>query len=807
LKRELNRVDKKILLTDSRSLSDAKRTLFFALRTHRGDGHRYIAELYGKGVRHFVIEESFDATETMPDAQWYPVKDTWTALQNLAANHRKQFDIPVIGITGSNGKTIVKEWLYQLLHNHLNIVRSPRSYNSQTGVPLSVWQLSEQTQLGIFEAGISLSGEMARLEPIIRPTIGIFTTIGEAHQENFYSQEEKCLEKLTLFEHSQVVIYNEDQVLVHYCMLKKGLSDKCFAWSKINREAPLFIEKIEKEIDHTHIFYRGEHITIPFTDDASIEDAIHCLATILYLSEQNIVAIDHLEAGFAGLEPVAMRLDVCKGANGNILINDTYNSDINSLSIALDFMARRAGENQLNRVVILSDILQSGMVPAAFYRKIAELVSQKQVQHFIGIGGNLMSHSNLFPMEKDFFPTTENFLASGIWRKIKHSLILIKGSRQAAFERITEALAEKAHQTVLEVDLDAIIHNLNYFRSKLQASTHIICMVKAFGYGVGSYELAKTLQERGADYLAVALADEGAELRNEGITMPIMVMNPEPHAFHTLLEHRLEPEIYNRTMLESIIRETERRGILHYPIHIKLDTGMCRLGFDAQDIPVLTELLKQQTGVQVKSVFSHLAGSDSPALDDFTEQQIGRFTAITDKIEQALEYPVRRHILNSAGIERFPQYQYDCVRLGIGLYGFSAVDNSVLQPVATLKSRILQIREVAAGNTVGYNRNGKITRTSRIACIPVGYADGLDRRLGNGRGKVWAVDAFCPIVGNVCMDIAMIDVTDSSAQEGDEVQIFGDKISVTEIAQQLETIPYEVLTSVSPRAKRIYYKE
>ncbi|MDR0865576.1 MAG: bifunctional UDP-N-acetylmuramoyl-tripeptide:D-alanyl-D-alanine ligase/alanine racemase [Candidatus Symbiothrix sp.] len=800
-------VDIQILLTDSRSLSEPAVTLFFALCTEHNDGHRYILDLYEKGVRNFVVQHDFTGQDRIPEANCLWVKDTLGALQELAASHRKQFAIPIIGITGSNGKTIVKEWLYQLLHDTFSIVRSPRSYNSQTGVPLSVWQLNEQTQLGIFEAGISLPKEMERLESIILPTVGIFTTIGEAHQENFFSQEEKCLEKLTLFESAEKIIYNEDQMLVKYCMEKKGFLNKTFSWSTKNEEAPLFISKIEKEIDHTVISGKWKMESgkwkIPFTDDASIEDAIHCLALILYLAPD----LTDLSMRFEKLDPVAMRLDVSKGVNGNILINDTYNSDINSLSIALDFMARRSVDNQLKRVLILSDILQSGMVPAAFYRKVAELVHQKQVQHIVGIGPNLMSHSNLFSMDKDFYPTTESFLDSGIWRKLKDSIILIKGSRKSRFERISEQLEEKVHQTVLEVNLDAVIYNLKYFRSKLKSSTKVICMVKAFGYGVGSYELAKTLQERGADYLAVALADEGAELRREGITMPIMVMNPEEHAFNTLFEYNLEPEIYNLNMLDAIIRETERRGILRYPIHIKLDTGMHRLGFDARDIPVVAEKLNVQTGVVVKSVFSHLAGSDSPLLDDYTQTQIELFTQTSNQLEKLLAYPVMRHLLNSAGIERFPQAQFDMVRLGIGLYGISVVDEKVLKPVASLKTRILQIREVKKGETVGYSRKGIVTRDSQIACLPIGYADGLDRRLGNGNGKALINGVLCPTTGTICMDICMVDITDAKAEEGDEAIIFGEQITISELADQLQTIPYEILTSISPRVKRIYYKE
>ena len=796
-----------ILLTDSRSLLDPAVSLFFALATVHNDGHRYVRDLYERGLRNFVVNQTFDGIDAMQGANFLRVSDTLAALQHLAAFHRKRFNIPVTGITGSNGKTIVKEWLYQLLYDRLTIVRSPRSYNSQTGVPLSIWQLNEQTDLGIFEAGISLPGEMQRLEPIILPTVGIFTTIGEAHQENFYSQEEKCLEKLQLFASAEKIIYNEDHHLINYCMREKGFAGKAFSWSKTNTGANLFVSRIDKGIDHTIIesVFKDtrQTIKIPFTDDASIEDAIHCLAFILYLFPD----LDSLPERFEKLDPVAMRLDVNKGINNNILINDTYNSDINSLSIALDFMARRSTDNPFRRVLILSDILQSGMVPAAFYRKVAELVSREQVQHIIGIGPNLMSHSNLFGMEKEFYPTTESYLDSGKWRNLKDSIVLIKGSRQSRFERISEQLEEKAHQTVLEVNLDAVIHNLKYFHSLLQPETKIICMVKAFGYGVGSFELAKTLQDRGVDYLAVAVADEGAELRREGITMPILVMNPEEHAFNTLFEYRLEPEIYNQSILNAIIRETGRRGILHFPVHIKLDTGMNRLGFGADEIPVIAEKLNIQQSVIIKSVFSHLAGSESPVFDEFTRNQIDRFMQEASGLEEALNYPVWKHILNSAGIERFPEAQMNMVRLGIGLYGISAINQKNLKPVATLKTRILQVREVKREETVGYDRKGRLHRDSRIACLPIGYADGLDRRLGNGNLLVLINGKKCPIVGNICMDICMADITDTQAKEGDEAILFGEEITISDWAVKLQTIPYEILTSISPRVKRIYYKE
>ncbi|MDR0508092.1 MAG: bifunctional UDP-N-acetylmuramoyl-tripeptide:D-alanyl-D-alanine ligase/alanine racemase [Dysgonamonadaceae bacterium] len=808
----LHETEIQILLTDSRSLLEPAVSLFFALVTALNDGHKYIRDLYERGVRNFVVQHDFEGMNEMQEANFLWVADTLLALQNLAAFHRKQFNIPVIGITGSNGKTIVKEWLYQLLHDQFSIVRSPRSYNSQTGVPLSVWQLNDQTELAVFEAGISLPGEMKHLESIICPTIGIFTTIGEAHQENFYSQEEKCLEKLQLFDSTENIIYNEDQQLVKYCIEKKKFQHKSFSWSKTNKNADLFISRIEKEINYTTIYalrktqkdvHSPVSVKIPFTDDASIEDAIHCLALISCLYPK----LENLSERFARLDPVAMRLDVNKGTGNNILINDTYNSDINSLSIALDFMSRRSMNNHLKRVLILSDILQSGMVPAAFYRKVAELVGQKQVQQIIGIGPNLMSHSNLFCMEKEFYPTTESYLDSGRWRTLKNSIILIKGSRKSRFERISEQLEEKVYQTVLEVDLDAVIHNLKYFRSCLKTETKIICMVKAFGYGVGSYELAKTLQERGADYLAVALADEGAELRREGISMPIMVMNPEEHVFNTLFENNLEAEIYNLSMLDAIIRETGRRGILQYPIHIKLNTGMNRLGFDSEDIPNIIEKLSKQQGVTVKSVFSHLAGSDSSMFDDFTRSQIDRFMQDASYMEKSLKYPVMKHILNSAGIERFPESQMDMARLGIGLYGISATNDNVLKTVASLKTRILQIREVKPTETVGYSRKGILKGNSRIACLPIGYADGLDRRLGNGNTSVMIKNKKCPTVGNICMDICMVDITDTDAKEGDEAIIFGHEPTISDLAEKLQTIPYEILTSISPRVKRVYYKE
>lgn len=796
-----------ILLTDSRRLSFPEQSLFFALKTKTNDGHKYIAELYRLRVRNFVVSDRPAASDTMPDANFLVVKDTLKALQKLTAFHRKRFDIPVIGITGSNGKTIVKEFLYQLLHNEFNIVRSPRSYNSQLGVPLSIWEMHEKNTLGIFEAGISQPDEMERLQPIIAPTIGVITNIGEAHQENFVSTTQKCLEKLSLFNDCAAIIYDGDDAFISNCIESACLSHKAITWSRTDSEAPLYIESIRKQENETVITCTllgyTRIITIPFTDDASIENVIHCIAVMLYLKPTSVNEVEK----FRRLEPVDMRLNVKQGINNCLLINDTYNSDINSLDIALDFQqSRRMGKN-LKSTLILSDILQSGTLPKSLYKKVADLVRRKKVDRLIGIGRDLKEYGGAFEMEKEFYLSTEAFIQSPSFRKFKNELILIKGSRHFHFERISELLEKKVHETILEVNLDAIVHNFNHYRSKLKPETKMVCMVKAFAYGAGSYELAKTLQEHRCDYLAVAVADEGAELRKEGISIPIIVMNPEFSAFNVLLENHLEPEVYSFRLLDAMIRETERRGITSYPIHIKIDTGMRRLGFRPDDAAEICRRIRQQSGVTVRSVFSHLAGSDSYIFDEFTHRQLDTFAQAAAELEKGLEYKVIKHILNSAGIERFADYQMDMVRLGIGLYGVSASGQKGLRNVSTLKTTILQIQQVPAGESVGYSRMTYVKRDSRIAVIPIGYADGLDRHFSNGGGVVSIGGRRCPIVGNICMDACMIDVTDTDAQEGDPVIIFGEELPVSELADKLKTIPYEILTSISPRVKRVYYRE
>ena len=796
-----------ILLTDSRRLSFPEQSLFFALQTKTNDGHNYIQGLYKLRVRNFVVSTFLPEFESMPEANFLVVKDTLKALQKLAAHHRKRFNIPVIGITGSNGKTIVKEFLYQLLHNEFNIVRSPRSYNSQLGVPLSVWQMSDKNTLGIFEAGISQPDEMERLQPIIAPTIGVITNIGEAHQENFISSTQKCLEKLTLFNDCEAIIYDGDDAFIANCIESACLSHKAITWSRTDSEAPLYIESIKKLDSETIIrctllgFDRT--YTIPFTDDASIENAIHCMAVMLYLKPTSVNDIEK----FKRLEPVAMRLDVKQGINNCLLINDTYNSDINSLDIALDFQQSRRVEKNLKCTLILSDILQSGTLPKSLYKKVADLVRRKKIDRIIGIGRDLKEYGGAFDIEKEFYLTTDEFIKSPSFKKFKDELILIKGSRQFHFERISELLEKKVHETILEVNLDAVVHNFNYYRSKLKPETKMVCMVKAFGYGAGSYELAKTLQEHRCDYLAVAVADEGEELRKEGISIPLIVMNPEFSSFNVLFENQLEPEVYSFHLLDALIKEAEKEGITNFPIHIKLDTGMHRLGFAPEDMPRLIERLKSQNAVIARSVFSHLVGSDASQFDAFTRGQIEMFEAASMQLQAAFPHKILRHICNSAGIERFPGAQFDMVRLGIGLYGISPIDNTIINNVSTLKTTILQIREVPEEDTVGYSRKGHLKRDSRIAALPIGYADGLNRHLGNGHAYCLVNGQRAPYVGNICMDVCMIDVTDIECKEGDTVEIFGDHLPITVLSDVLETIPYEVLTSVSTRVKRVYYQD
>lgn len=805
------------LLTDSRSLSFPEATLFFALSSKRNDGARYIPDLYIREVRNFVISrETYSQMEEEgafggihPDANYLVVPHPLKALQKLAEQHRSRFQIPVIGITGSNGKTVVKEWLYQLLGPDRPTVRSPRSYNSQIGVPLSVWRLDEGAELAIFEAGISEPGEMKALESIIKPTIGILTNIGGAHQENFFSLQDKCQEKLSLFRDCDVLIYNGDDEFISSCVARSLLSAREIAWSRKDVDKPLFISKVEKKDDCTLINYRyldmDHSYTLPFIDDASIENSLNCLAACLYL----MLPPERISERMAHLEPVGMRLEVKEGRNGCLLINDSYNSDLVSLDIALDFLYRRSLTTSLKRTLILSDILETGQNAAMLYRQVAQLLESRHVERIIGVGKELCEHAGRFGIEKAFYADTDALLRALQKGELhlENEIVLIKGARRFGFDDLAEVLEKKVHETILEVNLGAMVENLNWYRSLLNPGVKMTCMVKASAYGAGSYEIAKTLQEHRVDYLAVAVADEGSELRKAGITTNILIMNPEMTAFKTMFDYHLEPEVYSFGLLDALVREAEKQGITNYPIHIKIDTGMHRLGFLPEEIPALTECLKGQDAVIVRSVFSHLVGSDSVQFDDFTRQQIAIFEDASARLQAAFSHKILRHICNSAGIERFPEAQFDMVRLGIGLYGINPITNAVMHNVSSLYTTILQIHEVPQVDTVGYSRRGRLTRPSRIAALPIGYADGLNRHLGNGHAYCLVNGKKAPYVGNICMDVCMIDVTDIDCKEGDRVEIFGDHLPVTILSDALDTIPYEVLTSVSTRVKRVYYQD
>lgn len=793
------------LLTDSRSLGFPEETLFFALKTKRNDGHKYIDDLYKRGVRNFVVSTVPDHVEE--DANYLLVKQPLRALQKLAAVHRQHFKVPVIGITGSNGKTIVKEWAYQLISPDKIVTRSPRSYNSQIGVPLSVWLMNDHTEVGIFEAGISEMGEMEALQNIIRPNIGVLTNIGGAHQENFLSIEDKCMEKLTLFKDCDVIIYDADNELISSCIQKSLLPAREIAWSRKDNERALYIASIQKGENSTTIQYRylnmPNSFTIPFIDDASIENSLHSLAIALYL----MIPPEKIAERMAHLEPIAMRLEVKEGKNNCVLINDSYNSDLASLDIALDFMQRRSEEAGRKRTLILSDLLETGSSNKLLYRQIAELAVSRGVHKIIGIGKEISAAASLFNIEKYFFHTTDDFLASELLPDFHNEVILIKGARQFHFEDISDRLELKVHETILEVNLNALVNNLNYYRSKIKPETKMVCMVKASAYGAGSYEVAKTLQDHRVDYLAVAVADEGSSLRKAGITSSIMIMNPELSAFKTMFDYKLEPEVYSFYLLEKLIKAAEKESVTNFPIHIKINTGMNRLGFEPEDIPQLIKRLKQQSAVIPRSVFSHLVGSDSTQFDEFTMQQISLFKEVSDQIQAEFTHKIIRHILNTAGIERYADYQFDMVRLGLGLYGVDPFTNHILNNVSTLKTTILQIHNVKKGESVGYSRKERLERDSRIAAIPIGYADGLDRHLGNRNAYCLVNGRKAYYVGNICMDVAMIDVTDIDCKEGDRVIIFGDELPVTTLSTILGTIPYEILTSISDRVKRIYYQD
>jgi len=784
---------------DSRSLQNDAETLFFALSGPNNDAHNYIGELIDSGVVNFVV--SYIPEEVKNQANFLVVPNTLAALQQFAAWYRNHFRFPVIGITGSNGKTIVKEWLNFLLSPDYNIIRSPKSYNSQVGVPLSVISINEKHNLGIFEAGISTISEMENLEPIIAPTIGILTNIGSAHDEGFTNIADKIKEKLKLFRHSELLIYNTNKTIEAFIP-----SDiKRFSWSFKDDFADVSLERRHSG-ENTFVSVswkeRAFEVEIPFRDDASLENAVHCLMVLLHFGYDN----DTIKNRMAMLFPVEMRLKVKNGINNSTVIDDSYSSDFQSLKIALDFLETQ--KQHKKRTLILSDIFQSGLTNEELYSRVSQLVISNKINRVIGIGETISAFRNKF-VNCMTFHTTNEFLAAFDGLRFANETILVKGARQFQFEKIVSLLEEKTHETVLEINLNAISHNLNFFRSKIRPETKIMVMVKAFGYGNGGIEIARLLEHHKVDYLGVAFADEGIALKSQGISLPIMVMNPESTSFMSIIQHGLEPEIYSLKGLAAFLKIANEKQLEHYPIHIKLDTGMHRLGFEEAQLKNLIAVLKENKSVKVKSILSHMATSDDLQHHEFALGQIALFEKMSAIMISELGINPIRHILNTSGISNYTEAQFDMVRLGIGIYGISndASEQKYLENVGTLKSILSQIRTIPAGDSVGYGRRFIATHETKIATIPIGYADGISRHWGRGIGYVNVNGKKAPIAGSICMDMLMADVTGITCKEGDPVVIFGENPSVISMAEKLETIPYEILTSISQRVKRVFYRE
>lgn len=784
---------------DSRSLQNSENTLFFALKGLNYDAHIFVETLIEKGVKNFVVTHIPDKVKGK--ANFLIVTDTRIALQKLATEYRKLFHFPIIAITGSNGKTIVKEWLNFLLSPEYNVIRSPKSYNSQIGVPLSVVAINERHNLGIFEAGISQPNEMENLQKIIQPTIGILTNIGSAHDEGFEDFSQKIKEKVKLFTQVKTLILQKNKTIEAF-LLK---NTQTFTWSSENRKADVFvIVKDVKNGSQLKITYQEIcfTVTIPFQDQASIENAIHCLCVLLYFNYDKEVISQRMQELF----PVEMRLKVKPGINNTTLIDDSYSSDFQSLKIALDFLESQ--KQHQKKTLILSDIYQSGLENNELYTRIAQLIISNKIHRVITIGTTIAQYKHLF-LNSVAYPNFELFYQNFNQLHFENETILIKGARDCHFEKIVHLLEQKTHETVLEINLNAISHNLNFYKSKLKPTTKMMVMVKAFGYGNGGFEIAKLLEYHKVDYLGVAFADEGITLKTLGIKLPIMVLNPESTSFASIIQHGLEPEIYSIKGLLSFIKIAESKHINQFPIHIKLDTGMHRLGFTEEQLPELISVLQKTQAVSVKSILSHLAASDDMKLVDFTLGQIKLFEKLSSKLMQELQINPIRHILNTSGISNFTQAQYDMVRLGIGLYGISndEKEQKFLENVGTLKSVISQLRTIQKGESVGYSRRFIADKQATIATIPIGYADGINRHLGNGTGYVVIKNQKAPIVGSVCMDMLMVDVTSITCTEGDEVIIFGEKLPITTLAKLLNTIPYEIMTGISQRVQRIFYRE
>jgi Alr-MurF fusion protein len=794
------------IATDTRQLTYAEGLLFFALKGKNHDGHNFINNLYTKGVRLFVTEKLPENIEKYDKAAFIVTNNSVSALQALAAYTRSLFHSTVIAVTGSAGKTVVKEWLAEILGQKFSVIRSPKSFNSQIGVPLSILKLDEKYNLGIFEAGISMPGEMSKLQHIIRPDIGVITNIGDAHSENFRDNRMKVEEKLKLFEDCSTLIFCRDQELVNQSILgnESLRSKKLCDWSFNSTDAAIHVRMVSsgQGVTVARMTFNSIicEIAIPFTDRASVENAITVASVCLAME----VSSEIISRGIAGLVSVAMRMEMKSGINNCQLIEDYYNSDPGSLGMALEYLKSQDGRES---TLILSDFVQSGRDEKELYGEVADLIRRTGVKKFIGIGNTLYRNSSIFQVKAHFYYTTDEFINNFNSELFRDQIILLKGARIFEFEKIGKLLEQQIHQTVLEVNLDAISHNLNEFRRCLNQGTRLMAMVKAFAYGAGPAEISALLEYQRVSYLGVAYADEGVELRNSGVTLPVMVMNPDPSALELLIRYSLEPEIYSLLSLEQFIAVASKHGLINYPVHIKIDTGMHRLGFMPGDIELLANKIKTQECIKVVSVFSHLAASEDPTLDNFTHKQADAFLQATAKIRKIIGYSFLRHILNSSGISRFPQYQFEMVRLGIGMYGIGHYSGLDLKTTGRFKTRISQIKRIKGGEPVGYNCADISENERDIAILPVGYADGLNRQLGNRNGNLCIKEKKVTIIGNICMDMCMVDVTGVNAEAGDEAEIFGEKISIDEIAARCKTIPYEILTSIPRRVKRVFYRE
>ena len=790
---------------DSRQILQARQTLFFALKGSQVDGHQFIADAYKKGVRNFVVQK-LPSKDTYKNANFFVVRNTLNALQKLATYYRNSLSTKIIGITGSNGKTVVKEWLASMLNLKFKTAKSPKSYNSQIGVPLSIFQIAEDDEYAILEAGISTTKEMAKLQKMIRPEIGILTNIGSAHAEGFRSRKSKIEEKLKLFIKSASLVYCADQKWVSNSSFSKKMN--LFPWSK-KSSGYLQNLSIEKGYNQSTIQFKtssGKYaFTIKFIDNASLENAVHCITTALLLG----LSEEQIQMGLDGLYAVEMRLQMLAGENQCILINDAYTADIESVTAGLDFQDRQ--HTGKSKTIILSDLLQSGKSERKLYAQIGSLCQQYNVDKVIGIGNKIgLLESFLDPnIERYFFSDTDTYLRYQKESPQVNEIILVKGARRFQFEKIIDQLSEKRHEASLQVDLSALMQNVHFFQSKLHKKTKLLAVIKASGYGSGAIQIASVLEKSKVDYFGVAYVNEGIALRKKGIKKPILVLNCQAATFPALLKYELEPEIYSMDQLAELIAFMQGRQQIN--IHLKIDTGMNRLGFLKTELVQLADLLvaaKKQ--VKVKSIFTHLAASDLATEDSFSRAQLKQFDYSYAYICTRLKYRCDRHALNTAGIMRFSKHHYEMVRLGLGLYGIdpSGTAISALQEVLSFKASVTQIKQLSPGDTVGYNRKGKVKNHKKIAIINVGYADGLLRKAGNGRFKVSINGLLAPTIGNICMDMSMIDISKiPNVKVNDEVLIFGEEHSVHHLCKALDTIPYEVYTGISERIKRVYYQE